>query len=458
VKAIRTADAWILEHQRVLIAAVVVSAAALRALLAIYSPTPFGYVWDFYADGIQVIYREGRLPLPDDCWVCAHPPLFFLAGVPFYAFGLFVSGGSESMGLRWTGALSLISAGVTIYFGYRLLRLFRCRGTTLVLTTALLAVFPCLFISSYGAEADIMLTALLSAFVYYLTRAAARPRLTSTVDAIRLGLIAGAAAATKASGLAALLTLGLVVAAALVFRRGNRIRTLQLAAAVAVAALPLGSWKYLSDWRTYGTPFHARGPATLGFGVGDRTDQGKHYEFFTFRLAELRRAIGPRIQTGTILTKLDVYRSVPTTLHALAWSDMSMFSVTSRHGSREQPYPWKTIPPNLTLSVILLGFVPTTLAAIGVVASARRVRLWPLLVFGTITIAAYVWWFLPQPAWALKTKYVLFLLPQYALYVAIGLGWLARRISPAAVAMTAALALLVALCYVYDYAFAVGRL
>ena len=225
-----------------LIAAVLVSAAALRALLVIYSPTPFGYVWDFYADGIQVVYTQGRLPLPDDCWVCAHPPLFFLAGVPFYAFGLFVSGGSETAALRWTGALSIISAGVTIYFGYRLLRLFRCRGTPLVAATAMLAVFPCLFISSYGAEADILLTALLSAFVYYLSRASAQPRLVSTIDAIRLGLLAGAAAATKASGLAGLLTLGIVVVAALILRRRDRARTLRLAAVAMVVALPIGGW------------------------------------------------------------------------------------------------------------------------------------------------------------------------------------------------------------------------
>ena len=135
-----------------------------------------------------------------------------------------------------------------------------------------------------------------------------------------------------------------------------------------------------------------------------------------------------------------------------------MFSVTSRHGSREMPYPWKAIPPSLTLSVILLGFIPTTLAALGLVVSLRRIRLAPLVAFGVITIGAYVWWFLPQPAWALKTKYVLFLLPRYALYAAIGIGWLARKVPLAALAMTAGLAALVALCYVYDYAFAVGRL
>jgi hypothetical protein len=32
-----------------------------------------------------------------------------------------------------------------------------------------------------------------------------------------------------------------------------------------------------------------------------------------------------------------------------------------------------------------------------------------------------VWWFLAQDSWALKTKYVLFLLPVYVLFALIGL-------------------------------------
>lgn len=454
-RAIRAIDIWIRRHERALAAVLIAVAVVLRALLIFASPMPFGYVWDFYHEGIVVIHTQGRLPVASDCWVCAHPPLFFLAGVPFHAFGLFVTGGSTTEALRWLGALSMIAAGVTIYYSYRLLRLYRCRGIRLIGGLAILLVLPCLFISSFGPEADILLAAFLSAFAYYLARAAARPALVSTIDAIRLGAMAGLAAATKASGLVGILALAMVAFAAVLLRR-DRAKIVRLATVAILIAATLGGWPYLSSWQKYGTPFHAQGTAKQGFSLDDRREMGRPYEFMTFRLDALRRAIGPNIQTGTTLTELDVYNSVPTTLHALAWSDMSMFSVPSRHGSTALPYPWKFIPPSLTLTVILLGAVPTALAVLGIAVSLRRRRLLPLVAFGMLSLGAYVWWFLPQPSWALKTKYVLFLVTPYVLYVAIGLGWLGRRAPWLALAAGAALATLILLAHVYDYAFAMG--
>ena len=432
-------------------------AIVLRALLVAFSPTPFGYVWDYYHDGVQVLYHQGRLPMPADCWQCAHPPLFFIAGVPFYALGLLVSGGTTDVGIRWLGALSLISAAITIYYAHRLLRLYRVRGNLRLLGLALLLVFPCLFISSYGADSDILLTAILSAFVYYLARYSHSPATAQTKDAVRLGVLGGLAMATKASGLAAVATLGLVMGVAFLFGR-RRVHVLRHAGIALVLVTLIGGWKYYDNWRRYGAPFYLSGTANEGLSLSSRATWGDRYEFTTFRLSALRRAIGPNFQTGTDLTDLDAYKSVPTTLHALAWSDMSFFSVRSRHGSTHDPYPWKLIPPNLTLGVILLGLVPTTLAAAGFVVTIRRRRFQALAAFGVITLAAYIWWVLPQPSWALKTKYVLFLLPQYVLYVVIGLAWLRRRAPLLGSAAWLLLIALIVVCHVWLYAFAVGGL
>jgi hypothetical protein len=432
-------------------------AIVLRALLIAFSPTPFGYVWDYYHDGVQVLYHQGRLPMPADCWQCAHPPFFFIAGVPFYAFGLLVSGGSGDAGIRWLGALSILSAAITIYYGHRLLVLYRVRGNPRLLGLALLLVFPCLFISSYGADSDILLTAILSAFVYYLARYSRSPATAQMKDAVRLGILAGLGIATKASGLAALMTLGLVMVAALLFGR-RRVHVLRHAGAVLVLVTLIGGWKYYDNWQRYGSPFHLSGSANEGLSLSSRSSWGDRYELTTFRLSALRRAIGPNVQTGTDLTDLEAYKSIPTTLHALAWSDMSFFSVRSRHGSTHDPYPWKFIPPNLTLGVILLGLVPAALAAAGFIVTLRRRRFQALAAFGVITMAAYIWWVLPQPSWALKTKYVLFLLPQYVLYVVIGLAWLRRRARLLGSAALLLLVALIVLCHVWLYAFAVGGL
>ena len=73
--------------QRVAIAVLIGAGVIVRVVLAVKSPQPYGYVWDFYHEGIQVLYEKGRLPLATDCWQCYHPPLFYLAGWPFYDLG-----------------------------------------------------------------------------------------------------------------------------------------------------------------------------------------------------------------------------------------------------------------------------------------------------------------------------------------------------------------------------------
>jgi hypothetical protein len=106
-----------------------------------------------------------------------------------------------------------------------------------------------------------------------------------------------------------------------------------------------------------------------------------------------------------------VYRSVFTTLHGLAWSDMSFFSEPDRHGDPAHPYPLKRIPSSLIGAVIVLGFVPELLAAVGFIVTIRRPLFLPLAIMCVVGVSAYVWWFVSQDSWALKTKYLLFLVP-----------------------------------------------
>ena len=117
------------------------------------------------------------------------------------------------MALLAVAALSLLWGSITIYFGYRLLRLFRCSGGSLLVGTALLFVFPCLFVSSYSAEADILLTAIASASIYYLTRYSAYFYQATALDALRLGFLAGLAAATKYNGLVIVVSIMIILAA-----------------------------------------------------------------------------------------------------------------------------------------------------------------------------------------------------------------------------------------------------
>lgn len=442
---------------RLLAAALILAAIALRVLLAVDAPRPEGYVWDFYHDGVRVLYWQHRLPVAEDCWQCYHPPLFYALGWPLYALGQWIAPappGDDAVALRVLALMPLLAGAVTIVYAYRLLQLFRFGPVERLAGLAVLCVFPCLFISSYGIEADILLTAILTAFLYYLTRYWLAPDRASTAALVGLGALAGLAAATKYNGLVALASAGVLMG--LQWRAGRRFRrVLRDAAIVCAVAVAIGGWKYVDNVQRYGSALHANGPAADGFSPFTRFSQAGAYEFPTIRLGALSELFGPEAREGE-LTLQPVYYSVLTSLHALAWSDMSFFSVPSRHGHRPLPYPRKWMPPWLVMSVIVLGFIPELLALVGIVVVWRQRAFRPLLVFSGLTFLAYAWWFIPQTAWALKTKYILFLVGPAVVFMLAGLGWLqSHRPVLARLAGTLLVALIV-VAHVYLYVFATG--
>jgi hypothetical protein len=447
---------WLRARERRLLIALLVAAIVLRICLVAFSPTPFGYVWDFYYEGVRFLYAHGRLPLASDCWQCYHPPLFYLLGWPFYALGHWIAGGTEEdAALRWLAALPLACSAVTVYYGYRLLRLFRSRGGVLVIGVALLLTFPCLFMSSYGAEADILVTAILSALIFYLTRDAAIGPPTNLAATVRLGVLAGLAAATKYSGLVGVATiLGVFGVHALAGRR----RTVALGDIALVAAIcaVIGGWKYVDNFKWYGTPFQANGSAAQGFSLRARDGFRSNYEFGTFHIHDLLEVVGEHAPAGE-LTRLPVYRSVFTTLHGLAWSDMNFFSEPTRHGDPRRPYPAKRQVWAITASVLVLGLVPEGLAFVGVAVTLRRRSFTPAVIFTVLGLTSYVWWLLGQTDWGLKTKYLLFLLPPGVLFAAAGLAWTWRH-APAIAGVTLAglLAALIVLVHTYLLIFSIG--
>ena len=448
-------ETWFRDYEDVLLAGIVLVGVLLRVLLAANAPTPAGYVWDPYALGIQVLHENGRLPVAEDCWQCYHPPVFYLAGWPLYALGRWLGGAPDHGAVQWATLLAPISGAVVVYFGFRLLRLFRCRGAALVAGVAVLLSFPCLFISSYGLEADILLAAILSGFVYYLTRAAARPRQRVPTDAVILGALSGLAAGTKYSGLAGLATAGIVYGWRTIAGPDRRFAARDGAVILAIT-LAIGGWKYAENYLERGTPMFANGSASGGFSLTGRQSVSVH-EFTSLRLGDLWDLLHSP-NTHLVLTRFPVYRSVPTTLHAQAWTDMTYFSLQSRRAELKPPFiEPKRIPVKLVIAVLVLGVVPEALALVGLIVSLGHRLLRPMTAMLAVSLAAYAWWFVTQPEWGLKTKYLLFLVPAFALYVVIGLAWLRRRL-PRPVFYLAAVALIVqlAVTHVYLLAFAQG--
>ena len=310
-----------------------------------------------------------------------------------------------------------------------------------------------------------MVTAIMAVFLYRLVLFNARPLGQRWQDAVAIGALAGLAAATKYSGLVALGTAGATIGLLIVTGgapRGSRRHGRHGSAPSASAsrsspsAILVGGWKYADNERRYGRPLFANGSAGDAFSAGHEYFWD-HYDFTSFDLPGAIAVTAPGAPRGQ-LTTLPIYRSVWTTLYAMGWGDLSFFSVAGRIGDTEAPYPDKHIPTWLTGVVLYLALVPTMLAALGAVSTLRRRPWWPLAAMFLLTLASYLPWVLAQDDWALKTKYILFLLPIYVAWSLAGLRVVTRRLPGRAGDVVVALVgALVVAAFAWQAVFAIAR-
>jgi 4-amino-4-deoxy-L-arabinose transferase-like glycosyltransferase len=450
---------WIGCHRKETLLFLLLLAAAARVALLVSAPTPYGYVYDYYHQGAQLWHDYGRFPASKDCWQCYHPPLYYALAYPLIALGRRITGAKApgdlytDPALPYLAILPILCSLVIGWYGYRTIRLFRGGGFFRLAAYSIVLVFPCLFIGFFAPEADIVLTAVLAPFLYHLLRFHARRKRPTLKLAVGLGVLSGLAMATKYSGLVALAVAGEIVALRLFFGP-KRLRAIRDGAVILLLALAIGSWKYVDNYKKYGTPFYANGPAAQGFFLGRKDMHWDAYEFFSFRLGKALELSGPEAPRGT-LNDFPVYRSVWTSLYAQGWGDMSFFSEPSRHGDGTGRYPKKGTPFWLVGAVLVFGLVPTALAFLGFLTAGVRRSFQPLALLAVTTLGIYLQWVASQQDWALKTKYILFLLPVYAIYAAVGLRKI-RRSAPGW-AYTLAVALFIAaigLIQVYLFFFA----
>jgi 4-amino-4-deoxy-L-arabinose transferase-like glycosyltransferase len=445
---------------------ILLGAGVLRVSRFQNAPRPYGYVYDLYHQGIQVFFEKGRAPRLEDGWECYHPPFFYALGVPFYvAGGKYYHRSNPELSYREIKARALKFVLVMpalcglwiIWWCWRILRLLRQRGWRLLLAMAVVLCFPCLFITAGGIDGDILLAALMVTLFYYLLRYYYEPKNVGLVLPVIIGIVTGLAMGTKYSGLLGLLIAGEVVGLRLL-QGPFRSRRVCDGLIILLLALAIGSWKYVDNMRRYGTPLKANAEAyDIGM-PGQRSTYLNYYEFFTLRMGSLLDLMNPeRAQKGK-LSFLPVYRSVWTTLHAMAWGDMSFFNEPTRFGgAAKYGYESRNIPSWLSSSVLWLGLVANAVALIGMIAVSHRKLLFPLTVMVLTTMLFYFLWVINAKHWQLKTKYILFLLPAYVLYLSYGAAWLQRRV-PRMVwgVIVVAFATLIGLTHAYLYHFAAG--
>lgn len=462
-KYLDTLLGWLDRRAHALLSIIAAVVVVSRVVLVAYSPWAYGYVYDPYFDGVEKLYDTGHIPESTACYECYHPPLYLLASLPFYTAGRLpfvvhffeMEGWSADTSMLLMQAVPLLSSLICLWYSYRLLRLFRCRGALVVVGTGIAAALPVVFISSFALEPDMLLAAIVTMFAYYATRWDLRARAAGLGDVARLGALAGLAAATKYSGLATLVVGVLLLGANAIVGPGRRRAALHLALFLVVASA-IGSWKYVSNIRHYGTPLYATGTVAAGFSPTPAASYRHLYQFTTFRVRELLELTRPDAPPG-MLTLLPVYRSFWTTLHGLMWGDMGFFNNPTRHGMNRALYESRHIPPWLASAVLLLGLVPTTLAGVGFVRTLLRRRFRAIALLCVVGFSSYLHWVVAQRYWAIKTKYLLFLLPAYVLYLAFGTRW-AVRVLPgrAGAALVASLIVLIILADLYLFSFAIG--
>lgn len=469
-----SAGRWLEENYRLVLLVLVAVAVVTRVALVVFAPRPFGYVWDLYHEGVLQLYDHGRLPSPRDCWECYPPPLYFVVGVPFYALGKLLAGGAAAGGLRALALFSMVCAAFVVYYCDRTLRLLKAPKGFLLAATALALVLPCLFIGSYAAESDILLTALMGAFFYRLCRYHLKPGRSSWRDPLILGVLAGLCGLTKYSGLLALAATAAVMSLRLLRgpRRPRAARDLFIS---LVAAVAVCGWHYAGNWRAAHKFFLAPPWLSNLNAANSVLANFSRYDFSSFKIQEVVDLYRP--ERPGALDEFPVYKSVFSSLHALAWTDMTFFSLpvrqpwrlplnygeggilpmvidTPARAIRVAAYPGKRVKLWLIDLILRAGLVPTVLALVGLLATLRRRALEPFHLYTGISLAAYFWWLLGQDSWAIKTKYVLFLLPAYIVYMVLGLRAsfrLDRRLGLAAVVCLLA-ALLVSEAYLWMFA------
>ena len=423
----------------------------LRVLLVLGSPHPYGYVYDFYHIPVEIFNRTGELPASTACWQGYHPPLYYLLGLAFYKMGMLVGRPLQSICL-----MSMLCGLLGTFYGYRILRLYRQRGLWLILGTVFFLISPCLFISSWGTEADILLVAIMIAFLYHLLRYHMRTYRAGTREPVILGFLAGLAILTKYNGLIAPMLAVQVLMVHLLYPDQFR-KTLRDGLIIVSLCLLIGFWKYYDNYKKYDTFLYANGTAQQGFMVSGKHYHWDRYDFHSLRLGELFKILGQDNPPDGQLTDLPVYTSVWTALHAQAWGDMSFFSEPSRHGQGEPLYRPRGIPLWLSGSILTLGLLPNLLAGLGMIVTVRRRTYLPLLFLLITTMAVYILWMVSQESWAIKAKYVIFLWPVYVVTMLAGLRWVRRHAPPLvwkAVALW--LVILIVLTHLYLAQFAVG--
>lgn len=302
---------------------------------------------DSHLEVVGFLWAQFRLPAPDVLNQAYHPPLYYVLGVPWLAFG-------GLKGLQLFSLLLSIATRVVFYVAIRDLPFVAERVKPLLL--GLLVLLPQFTLHGNFVSND-PLTYLLAALAFLQAwRCLEKPGLG---NACALAVVVGLGLLTKAVFLVFLPPLAVLVGAALA-RRGGPRRALPAVAAFLGIACVLGAYGFVNNALATGNPFFNN----LDLGQRWVATQRPTYldlpSYLAFDLPLLVRR--PTISAGSV-------HSMPMLLYGSFWY---------------QFVPESNLGGNLTRlralagPIYVLGLVPTLLGALGAARVLRQA--WPLRV------------------------------------------------------------------------------
>ncbi|MFN2426923.1 MAG: hypothetical protein ABR587_10815 [Candidatus Binatia bacterium] len=387
----------------------------------------FTYIWH--------LASTGTIPLATQGWSFFHPPLYYawMAWV-WNTFDVLDASVRLKLGTAVIATASLSHAAVAWTL---VSRRFPANPVLALSAAGFLLFLPLqLFTASYiGNEGlyAVLASLVVLATIRFLDAS-------TTIRALTLGLLLGAAMLTKFTALAFVAGAFTSIALALLAgRRGSRAaRVLPLAALAGAVALACCGWFYLRNIEVYGNPFQMSRDTLDVRRIENIQSIGRRNpaEFLLFDPVVVVRPQWPR---GIPITMEAPYEQIHDAVRESVWT--GLFTNTFFDGPGGQVLPLVTVDEQARRSgqiLLALGLLPTALVLVGFLAALGRLARsgWddtdgPAVVFfvASMSLFAYGVTSVPMHA-AVKATYLLSTSCLFAYWLASGLHLLSHRLPP----------------------------
>ena len=410
----------------------IVAVVAVRLWNALAGPLMWGYDgWGHVAYMLFLDLYRG-VPWADQGWSYFHPPLHYALGAGLAQFG---SGDVLMRGVALLG--SAASLGIAALTAFLVRVAAPDRPVHALLAFVAVACLPVhLYVSPMPGNK--LTETLLSSAAIAMFIAGAPHRWPRLARDGALGVVLGCALLTAFSGVIALLVIGasLGIEALLSVERSALRRCALRAAAIAGVALAICSPYYARNIATFGNPFQKSSDFPAVHEAEAVQPPGA-------RSWQDHVSVSPRMFLAPDPLAPHLIHSIWGTAFASTWADVyRQNDVAATAESRRAELRWRSV-------MLVLGVVPTCIAALGFGLALRDVRRGrrravyvPVLVLAVANAAAFAGHAQVTPTWAaLKAYYLLGASIAYGVFLARAAETLATRglgaLAPTAVGVAA---------------------